>query len=233
MRAALNARLSSLLSLNIPSSTVGQEEAQGEQPQEEQPEAEPEFEFRLFSNGPAQKVVLEKQDDEYAIQQGGEIQPAKRPLEFYIRGELSEEELQKLRFAAVSARDIVAVAGKRAWGLEVPWRVTRISVTTKPPSEGDERTGKAKTKAGRARPGKKMRIRMRVKSRTEKEKLVAVEKLKMSKEEHLKEKKKRLNREKKLKRRQKEKEKKMAAQANGETGGPEAPESDPESDGSE
>lgn len=179
---------------------------------------EEEFEFRLFStSAPTQHINLAEE-----VHQGPAM--SQRPVEFYVRGPLTEEEKARFRAAAVSGEEVVRGARERAWGLEVPWRVVRIVGTARGKKGrvgevvregGAQRDDKGEGEAkGRKRPGKKRRIALRIKLKAAKEE----EAKKMSKEEHLKEKKKRLNREKKLKRRQKEKEKKMAAGQGGGEG---------------
>ncbi|KAK4250263.1 hypothetical protein C7999DRAFT_38775 [Corynascus novoguineensis] len=260
LRAKLNARLSGLLSLNIPPPTAAPAAAEDLSALNHHPQAEEadddndhkqpgekeqaEFEFRLFSTpavttatttdataGAAQppplpKVVLVPDEVEEAYD-GPAI--SRRPLSCYIRGELSTREREQFQVAAVSGRDVLAWAAQRAWGLEVPWRVTRVTVSVG--KIGGKGTASAVVDRGegggegrnrkKTRPGKKKRIVLRKRDKIKKEKEAEAEKLKMSKEEHLREKKKRLNREKKLKRRQKEREKKMAAKgaaAGGQTG---------------
>lgn len=193
---------------------------------------EEEFEFRLFSTAPGAasapaKVVLSASDDEDAARGDGAFVQPVRPGSYYLAGEATPEQQERYRWAAVTAEDVAAGASKRAWGLERPWRVVKISLSSrKPPSRTAGLIAGAKTISEDAaedgvkqkRPGKKRRIAVRIKARAEKEKREAErarreaeEKHKISKEEHLLEKKKRLNREKKLKRRAKEKEKKLAA----------------------
>lgn len=144
---------------------------------------------------------------------------SQRPLSHYIRGELSAHEREQFAHAAVTGRDVLAWAGRRAWGLEVPWRVTKISVVANQKGlvDGQQRVGGAdkEKKKKKKRLGKKGRIVLRKREKVKKEAAAAAEKQKTTKEEHLKEKKKRLNREKKLKRRQKEREKKAAARGPG------------------
>lgn len=175
---------------------------------------EPEFEFRLFSSAAPQKIVLAPADGTGKIDEnsGGIVEP--RPLSYYIRGELSPEQREQFAAAAVTAADILQGAKQRAWGLELPWRVTKTTVG--PSSSGNQKGGGnqaggsdgiAGGKKSKGKLGKKARIATRTKQKA----LLELEKQKMTKEEHLKEKRKRLNREKKLKRRQKEKEKKAAA----------------------
>ncbi|KAK4038768.1 hypothetical protein C8A01DRAFT_17170 [Parachaetomium inaequale] len=229
LRAKLNARLSNLLSLDLGTAAAAGPEptnephptaADGDGDGEAQDQGEAEFEFRLFSTSTAAapKVVLAP-DDAEARYDGPAL--SQRPVSHYIRGELSAEERERFRRAAVTGQDVLAWAGQRAWGLEVPWRVTKITVVAA--------RGKGATVGGqqlqqpqgdvmdkkKKRPGKKRRIVLRKRDKAKKEAETAAAKQKMSKEEHLKEKKKRLNREKKLKRRQKEKEKKAAKGAAG------------------
>ncbi|AEO62659.1 8219fa1a-9cb8-4db2-8826-d286493f0173 [Thermothielavioides terrestris] len=241
LRAKLNARLSGLLSVDLgppgpaPATTnIGSQSPDGANQagvdSEPKAAAKPEFEFRLFStSAPSQKVVLVPDDEEFKYD-GPAI--SQRPLSHYIRGELTPREREQFRFAAVTAHDVRAWAQQRAWGLEVPWRVTKLTVTavggkgaTGPAAaapaaadgllrqqsiEGSQGMEKTKTKK-KTRPGKKSRIVLRKRKKAKEEAAAALEKQRMSKEEHLREKKKRLNREKKLKRRRKEKEKKLAA----------------------
>lgn len=247
VRAKLNERLASLLGLDFsasgsasaPAPTFGHKESgrtdnvhSGEQEQQqkgkhkdEDDKQEEEFEFRLFSTSsktatPA-KVILAASDDEDAPQGEGRFAVAARPTSYYVASNPTPEQLERYHLAAVAGEDIILGARKRAWGLERPWRVIRLTVskkslavlqvTTGRSGEGDEEQKAAKKK----RPGKKRRIASRIKAKAEKEKREAEEKHKMSKEEHLKEKKKRLNREKKLKRRAKEREKKLATTGDG------------------
>lgn len=241
VRAKLNARLSSLLGLDLsvpepPASeetTVEVAETTAhpqDGPLVDQEEHEEEFEFRLFSSSKdaISKVFLPDSDDE-AEREGAFVKPL-RPISHYFAGEPTAEQRERYRLAAVTYEDILREAKKRAWGLEVPWRVTEIKLKpkiAKTPRSSTVCSGATTTTTPttttavpgedisekRKRPGKKRRIAMRIKAKAAKEK----EEQKLTKEEHLKEKKKRLNREKKLKRRQKEKEKKLAG---GGAGGP-------------
>lgn len=243
-RAKLNERLSSLLGLDLsapapaPAPNQGpdaadahEHEHEHEGPEDQEGHHDEEFEFRLFS-GPAgasapAKVVLDASDDEDAPKgAGGFVQP-ERPQSYYLAEEATPDQRERYCHAAVTAEDIIAGARKRAWGLERPWRVVKLSVSSRKSRSsiagsetGATATSEDNTEDGprRKRPGKKRRIAVRIKARAEKEKREAekarreaAEKQRISKEEHLLEKKKRLNREKKLKRRAKEKEKKLAA----------------------
>lgn len=255
MRAKLNARLSSLLGLDLSAASgppaaataVAAQKDGVEEQEEDNDKQEEEFEFRLFSTSsrsaaPA-KVILTTSDDEDAPQGEGGFTVPVRPMSYYVAGDPTPEQWARYRSVAVAGEDILLGARKRAWGLERPWRVIKWTATNKAlaalstgkdtmnPTPSEEHALVAKRK----RPGKKRRIAARIKVKAEKEKREADEKFKLSKEEHLKEKKKRLNREKKLKRRAKEKEKKLAAKGDGEgEGGTTQPVSDAgasESDG--
>jgi hypothetical protein len=217
LRAKLNAQLSNVLAVNFEAGPGEDEDvAMGEDGGDEQQPDEGEFEFRLFStSGPSQKIVLAAEGERH---EGPAL--SQRPISFYVRGELTLEELERFKAAAVSGEDVIAEARKRAWGLEVPWRVTEIAASTgrKQGGAGIQSAvapGLAVTDGEpgrRKRPGKTRRIRLRKEENVRKED----EKKKMTKEEHLKEKKKRLNREKKIKRRQKEKEKKATMKGGAE-----------------
>ncbi|KAL8392853.1 hypothetical protein RB595_002875 [Gaeumannomyces hyphopodioides] len=246
-QATLQERLSSLLSFDVApvvveedSSTARAGEAGGE------PAAAPAdevFEFKLFSapkaaggGGPAPvaKVVLEPADTA-ADQAGGEgsgdggfVVP-RRPLSHYVAAEPSAERRAQWELSAVTGDEVLARSTQRCWGLEKPWRVTKIVISTgggkrggggseastataasgSPPSAAAADEGKKK------RPGKRRRIAMRVKTKALKEEQAKQQ----TKEEHLREKKKRLNREKQLKRRQKERERKQALQGEAAGGG--------------
>lgn len=231
VRAKLNERLASLLGLDLSASAPTFEHKESDRGEDVQEEEE-EFEFRLFSTSsktaaPA-KVILAASDDEDAPQgEGGFTVPA-RPTSYYVAGDPTPEQRARYRWAAVAGEDIVLGARKRAWGLEKPWRVIRMTVpnkslaglpTTAAPGTRDHASegGEQEAAVKRKRPGKKRRIATRIKAKAEKEKREAAEKYKMSKDEHVKEKKKRLNREKKLKRRAKEREKKLATKGEGGT----------------
>ncbi|KAJ4423495.1 hypothetical protein N0V82_001820 [Gnomoniopsis sp. IMI 355080] len=230
VRAKLNARLSSLLGLDLASAGPTPEQP-AEPPQEagadqEEKADEEEFEFRLFSTSSKAaapvKVVLAASDDEDADLGDGAFTVPERPSSYYFAGEPTPEQLHMFRQSALAGDDVVLGARKRAWGLERPWRIIRLGGQSKSAGRPSVRGSNVKVVATaapianegdqqkRKRPGKKRRIATRTKAKTEKEKREAAEKQKMTKEEHLKEKKKRLNREKKLKRRAKEREQKLA-----------------------
>ena len=223
----MSARLSQMIAIDIRTDAAASApEAAAEAEREDEAV---EFDFRLFSTAgrqqkqqqpPPQKVVLAPRDEDEK-HDGPAL--SRRPVSYYVRGELSAEERARYQLAAVSGGDVVARARQRAWGLEVPWRVTKVVIR----SGGNREPGKGGganiidgdddgvRMMGRKRPGKKRRILLRTREKAKKEAAVAAEKQRVTKEEHLKAKKKRLNREKKLKRRQKDKEKKLAAKTEG------------------
>ncbi|KAK4193151.1 hypothetical protein QBC35DRAFT_165784 [Podospora australis] len=220
-RAKLNERLSSLLSLNINLPPPVQEDTPMGDAEVNEKEEEEEFAFRLFSTStPSAAVVLVKKEEEIPSD-GREIPFKPRPLDYYIRPELSPEQKAQFEYSAVTAEDVKTIAQQRAWGLEVPWRVTKISVVTSTPKPGSgEVRADGEGKKKKTRPGKKKRIVLRIeakkkkeeeeKRRQKKEQKKAALATDAEKEEALKAKKARLNRERKLKRRQKAREEKAA-----------------------
>ena len=236
-RAKLNERLARMFSLDEeigPSNEDGPDEVM---PDAEDPE--PAFEFRLFSTaGSAPKVMVHEEDEG-----DGDIL-ASRPASYHMRQDYTPEELERFREVAVDYADVVREAKQRAWGLEVPWRVTKITVKSGPstpstPQKGSKGNNTTEEPARRKRPGKKRRVALRMKEKEKKlkeeekkAKAEAAAKQRLTKEEHLKEKRKRLNREKKLKRRQKDKEKKQAGKPSS-GGGSERPEGESDSDSSD
>jgi hypothetical protein len=235
-RASLNAKLADLLGLDFSVEPKAASDARRRhdaispmdvdnhvpEPTEEEnkPHHDEEFEFRLFSTTSAAKVILPDDDESAAAgREAGLVVPS-RPLSYYMAGEPSPELRERYRLSAITTEDILKAAQKRSWGLEMPWRVTKITVSAKklPASTSQYAIGEANFPVKRKRPGKKRRIALRKKGRTQKEKEEAKKRQELEKEEHLREKKKRLNREKKLKRRQKEKEKKLVANEGGADG---------------
>ncbi|KXJ92762.1 hypothetical protein Micbo1qcDRAFT_160570 [Microdochium bolleyi] len=184
-----------------------------------------EFAFRLFSGeDPSQKVVLDKQQDETAdaVGGGGFVVP-RRPDSHYIAQDPSGDALDRFRAAAVSFDYLLADAGRRGrWGVEKPWKVTTITVTTtRKTKDGKGQAlvgmiaGSGEPRTGKKRPGKKRRIVLRTRVKAKKEKEVAAQRHAVDKEQHALEKKKRLNRAKKLKRRAKAKEQKQQGEGGG------------------
>jgi hypothetical protein len=170
------------------------------------------FEFRLFNTaGPITKVVLE--DDTAALKgEGGFVRPA-RPMSYYVATSLSTQQKQQHLNAAVSGEDVLLRSQQPSWGLQLPWKVTKISSVVRRAKGSGGQAGEDdadETAKQQRRPGKKRRIALRNKVRVRRDKLEALETQKLDKEEHIKDKKKRLNRLKKLRRRAKDKEKKKA-----------------------
>lgn len=170
-------------------------------------------------------MLLTTVDEDILASSDGTV-VTKRPLSFYVRGKLGDEERRRLQYSAVSGAEVLRRSRERAWGLELPWRLVKLSVVpqaqarslvvaSSKPSSAKPSGHETDAKSKRRRPGKKKRIALRIKEKARKEKEAAEAQKKLTKEEHLKEKKKRLNRERKLKRRQKEREKKMSCGGGG------------------
>ncbi|KAI1651694.1 uncharacterized protein F4817DRAFT_323317 [Daldinia loculata] len=225
LREKLNAQFSGLLDLSfaadgdtraqqVPESQVGnanENPKDGDDVEEPQEEA---FTFRLFRDEePLRRVILEPQNAGAEKSGDGAFVVAKRPISYYLAGELSPEAANRFRMAAVSADYLFQDAKRRRWGLEKPWKVTTITITTNNKiSAPDSSVGKnatADVEKKKRRPGKKRRIILRTREKAKKEQEEAAKLQTVEKEEHLKDKKKRLNRQKKLKRRAKEREKKQ------------------------
>lgn len=182
-----------------------------------------EYEFRLFSTaGAPSKVTLE--DD--ATPQGDGSLVHKRPLSFYMVSNTPSGIKQQYQAAAVSGEDVLRQSERRAWGLELPWKVKTIRMTIASKGSGDSKTAIAKhggpAMAQRKRLGKKRRIAVRTREKVKKEREEAATKKAVDKEEHIKEKKKRLNRLKKLRKRAKNKEAKQVGGEDGDDSGGES-----------
>lgn len=182
-------------------------------------QAEQEFEFRLFSTtGTAkpgneedetpQKILLVDEDED--VGDGGFV-VQERNRGYYFAEKAQGEKQIGFEIMALSGEDVLSRAKRRAWGLEVPWRVRVLKVI------GKKGIGEAFEVAGtedmegdmkRKRPGKKRRIilreRKKLRKKLQEQKKVEQEK----KEEAEREKRTRRNREKKVKRKMKEKAKK-------------------------
>ncbi|KAF4978116.1 hypothetical protein FZEAL_5448 [Fusarium zealandicum] len=172
-------------------------------------ENEEEFTFRLFSSAPpAQKVVLE--EDTGPTGDGGFVDG--RPLSYYMVTGVSAQQKHEYAVAALSGDHILARSHDRAWGFELPWKVTKIAVTRN--AKAGERPEDDTAKRPR-RPGKKQRISLRKRAKIKEEETAAAAQKLMEKEEHVKDKKKRLNRLKKLRKRAKAKEMKQATKGEG------------------
>ncbi|RGP62169.1 hypothetical protein FSPOR_9478 [Fusarium sporotrichioides] len=192
-----------------------------EEPEEDHEE---EFVFRLFSKAPAtQKVVLEEDTGPT----GTGVFVRGRPLSYYMVTDIPAQQKQEYAMASISGDEVLARSHNRAWGLELPWKVTKLTVTRKASPngkvQGDETRGKRK-------PGKKQRISLRKRAKEREEKEVAEAKKMADKEEQIKDKKKRMNRLKKLRKRAKAKGQKQTSK--GEEDG-QSDDSDGDSAGSE
>ncbi|KAF3064806.1 hypothetical protein GL218_02540 [Daldinia childiae] len=225
LREKLNAQFSGLLDLSlaadgdtraqqVPESQI---ENANETPRDEDNVEEPQeeaFTFRLFRDEePSRKVVLKPQNAGAEKSGDGAFMIAKRPVSYYLVGELSPEATNRFKMTAVSADHLFQDAKRRRWGLEKPWKVTTITITTNnkisAPNSSVGKNAISDMEKKKKRPGKKRRIILRKREKAKKEQEEATKQQTVEKEEHLKDKKKRLNRQKKLKRRAKEREKKQ------------------------
>ncbi|KPM35190.1 hypothetical protein AK830_g11387 [Neonectria ditissima] len=196
---------------------------------EEEGAGNEEFAFRMFSSTqPSQKVVLEEDTGPKGV--GGFAHP--RPLSYYMLTNLTSNQKQQYAFAAMSGDEVLARSKDRPWGLEQPWKVTKIAVTRKrkPEESVCMVEGETEKKKKKPRPGKKQRILLRNRAKADEERKRAEAQKLLDKEEHSKDKKKRMNRLKKLRKRAKNKEMKLATK-DGEAGG--AGESGDDSEGSD
>lgn len=209
----------SVKAVKAPSNGSQAEISDAEVDEEEDAAAAPEeYDFALFGGSDAAptKVVLD--DDKEPEGEAGIV--ARRPASFYVRTSLSAEQKQRIGVAAVSGDDVLARSGWRSWSMELPWKVTHITVKRRAGSDDAvvvQEDEDQETKR-RRRPGKKRRLALRAKERAKRDKVAEKRKQEEDKEEHVKEKKKRLNRLKKLRRRQKEREKKLGHAEGGSVG---------------
>ncbi|CAK7565869.1 MAG: hypothetical protein SEPTF4163_003799 [Sporothrix epigloea] len=122
-------------------------EANGaKKPLPEKSQSVTEFAFRMFSgsgkaavkatnsgatepaaspSAPGPIVFLDDGDGTEALGPGGIVNPP-RPLEFYLAGKPSPEELAQYARITLTGEDIQAVSRTRTWGWEVPWRVRTV-----------------------------------------------------------------------------------------------------------
>ncbi|KAK1594886.1 uncharacterized protein LY79DRAFT_589028 [Colletotrichum navitas] len=224
--AKLHARMAGMLDLSgidqAPAVTAADEDAvmaEGPGRDTQHDDAPEEFEFRLFTTtDPATKIALVDEDERALLGDGAMLRG--RPLSYYIAGEATPEARAEMAFAAVSGDEVLARARQRWWGMEMPWRVTRVPGAAGKASKTATAAGEEETAAARRRrPGKKKRVALRLRERERKKKDEEQERAKMSKEEALKEKKKRLNRLKKLRKRAKAKEGKKGDDESGSGSG--------------
>uniref|UniRef100_L7J0F4 Uncharacterized protein n=1 Tax=Pyricularia oryzae (strain P131) TaxID=1143193 RepID=L7J0F4_PYRO1 len=201
-RAKLQEQLSSLITFDAPAAP----EQEGPADEAGPAAAEEVFEFKLFATSKggaatASRVVLAAQEDPAAADEAGDaggFVVARRPQSYYVAGPPTAEQQAQFEAVAVTGEQILAAAGQRCWGWEVPWRCeegTWWGCEQKEETPGEEKEDSNSDK-------------------NEKEK--ENDREKQTKEEHLKAKKKRLNRERQLKRRQKEREKKQAMRTDGD-----------------
>ena len=180
-------------------------------------EDEHEFEFRMFSGG-AHKIVLCEDEG----MGDGAFVNLRDPRIFAVPRAVGQ---RKAEFdqTAMSGEDVLDGAKRRAWGLEVPWRVKVLKIIGSPTSQIMNITVKMvqeNTSGRRTKPNKKRRIILRENAKKAEELARRTKLEEQNKEEADKEKRSRKNREKKLKKRAKEKASKATgAVANGTEGG--------------
>jgi hypothetical protein len=189
--------------------------------EEQHEEKEHEFEFRLFSGqgNTGKKIVLRDEEEDIG---DGAFLVGQRELGYFIVGKAEGERKRGFEVAALTGEDVLSLSKRRAWGLEVPWRVRVLRVPAK--RKGDTADGgqKENVEVGieegheegkRKRPGKKRRIFLRERKKKRDTLVEQRKKEKEAKEEAEREKKTRKNREKKVKKKMKEKAKKAGAEA--------------------
>ncbi|WZH45066.1 uncharacterized protein QYS62_006107 [Fusarium acuminatum] len=225
LRAKLNAQMARSLGMDMyiePSYDVSTKESRAPESNESKEsddddnmvdaageDHEEEFAFRLFSKAPpTQKIVLEEDTGPTGV--GAFV--AGRPLSYYVVTKVPARQKQEYTIAAMSGDQILAKSHERAWGLELPWKVTNTTVTRKASSSDKTEVEVAE---GRRRPGKKQRISLRKRAKAKEEKEAADAKKMAEKEEHIKDKKKRMNRLKKLRKKAKAKEQKQTSKGEG------------------
>jgi hypothetical protein len=171
----------------------------------------------LFSTGEndkaePQKIVLEVEEEE--LGEGGFVVRNRNPKYYFAEKAVGE---QKWRFesAALSGEEVLDLSKRRAWGLEVPWRVRVLKSIEKLKGAGNGAALGDKVVAvevgdetKRKRPGKKRRIIMRQRGGKREEIEERKRREKELKDETEREKRTRRNREKKVKKKMKEKAKK-------------------------
>ena len=131
-----------------------------------------------------------------------------RDKSFYIAPPLTGEARAQIEEICVSGEEVLSGARGRNWGLEVPWRVSVVSVSgprSKPRRSEKHKREEEGDELERKKPGKKRRIILRERQR-KREATEAAKKLEREKKEEAeREKRTRRNREKKVKRKMKEK----------------------------
>lgn len=131
---------------------------------------------------------------------------------YYFAEKAVGEQKWQFESAALSGEEILDLAKRRAWGLEVPWRVRVLKTTGKLKTAGGDADTIVEVEVGdeikRKRPGKKSRIVSRQKKKKRDEIEEKHRRDKELKDETEREKRTRRNREKKVKKKMKEKAKK-------------------------
>ena len=184
-------------------------------------EAEQEFEFRLFSGqgGAGKKIVLSNEEEDTG---DGAFLVKQRRLGYYIAEKADGERKREFEVAALSGENVLRMQRSRAWGLEVPWRIKVIKVSSKRKVNTVDGVEKENLVFGitdedeegkRKRPGKKRRIVLRERQK-KRDALAARRKKEKDEKEAEREKRTRKNRERKIKRRLKDKAKKAGEGAN-------------------
>ena len=159
-----------------------------------------------------QKVILVDGEEEIG---DGRFVARERNREYYFAEKPDSERRQGFEVMALSGEEVLSRARKRAWGLEVPWRVQVLKVAGK--QAGGKTIGVADAgfaweegAAKKKKPGKKRRIILRERKRSRERLQEHKRAEKEKKEEAERQKRTRRNREKKVKRKMKEKAKKAA-----------------------
>jgi len=156
--------------------------------------------------------VLEVEEEE--LGEGGFVVQDRDPKYYFAERAVGE---QKWRFenAALSGEEILDLSRRRAWGLEVPWRVRVLKTTEKSKDasgNGDQIVAiEVGDESKRKRPGKKRRVILRQREKKKEEIKEKKRREKELKDETEREKRTRRNREKKVKKKLKEKAKKAEA----------------------
>jgi hypothetical protein len=156
----------------------------------------------MFGGGGAQQVVIREEDEGDGGFLGG------RDPRVFIVGRAEGERRAGFASAAVTGEDVLEWRRRRAWGLEVPWRVMVVRTWGRVVGGGRQGGEVVGAEGRRKRPGKKRRIELRGRRKKGAE---AAERRRREGEEREaaeREKRTRRNREKKVKRKIKEKAKK-------------------------
>jgi len=200
---ALRTRLAELfepLQLVFPEVMMSDENLRNEDDQE--------FEFRMFSGG-VHRIVL-REDEGMG---DGAFVKLRDPRTFVVPRAVGQRKAE-FENSAMTGEEVLERSGRRAWGLEVPWRVKILKVTESRTSQTTHIMVKVEpqyTAGKKTKPNKKRRILLRDRTKKAEEKARLTKLEEQNREEAEREKKSRKNREKKLKKRAKEK----ASKANG------------------